>query len=334
MIRDRLNRPLFDLRLSLIDRCNLRCRYCMPEEVFGPDYAFLPKDRLLSPDALERAVRAFVSLGVRKVRLTGGEPLLRPDVVAIVERLARVPGLDDLALTTNGTRLARLARALAAAGLRRVNVSLDALDPVIFRRMSGGRGHPDQVLAGIDAARAAGLGIKVNAVIRRDLNDTEVEPLADHFRRAGITLRFIEYMDTGNAHGWDRRLTVPGDEILRRIGAHHPLEPLPPATLGEVARRHRYIGLSTEAGVITSITQPFCRDCGRARLSAEGKLFTCLFATSGHDLRPWLDDGIPAQNLAEQIRRLWTLRGDRYSELRATQRPPAEEKVEMSYIGG
>ncbi|MCC5808486.1 MAG: GTP 3',8-cyclase MoaA [Opitutales bacterium] len=334
MIRDRLNRPLFDLRLSLIDRCNLRCRYCMPEEVFGPDYAFLPKERLLTPAALERAVRAFVSLGVRKVRLTGGEPLLRPEAVDIVARLARVEGLVDLAMTTNATRLARLAAPLAAAGLRRVNASLDALDPVVFRKMSGGRGHPSRVLEGIDAARAAGLDVKVNTVIRRDLNDSEIEPLADHFRRAGITLRFIEYMDTGNHHGWDHSLTVPAAEILERIGRLHPLEPLPPSAPGEVARRHRYNGLPVEAGVITSITQPFCRDCGRARLSADGRLFTCLFATRGHDLLELLDSRAPVARIAERIREVWGAREDRYSELRASQSEPRDKKVEMSYIGG
>lgn len=335
-VHDRFLRPVRDLRLSVMDRCNFRCPYCMPAEVFGPGHAFLPPNQLLRFDEIERLVRAFVALGVNKLRLTGGEPLLRGDIVEIVRRLAPIPGLDDLALTTNATRLAALAGPLAAAGLQRVNVSLDALNEDIFARMSGGRRGVAMVLAGIDAAEKAGLEVKINAVIRRDVNEGEVLPMARYFRGRALALRFIEFMDVGNENGWDPSLVVPSDEIRRSIEREAALIPVAPAAGGEVARRFRYADGEAEVGFISSVTRPFCGDCVRARVSADGKLFTCLFATEGHDLRRWLGGGVSEEQRIDRLRELWSRRADRYSELRAELRSgkPMASKVEMSYIGG
>ncbi|MBX6378479.1 MAG: GTP 3',8-cyclase MoaA, partial [Clostridia bacterium] len=329
--RDVFGRPLRDLRVSVTDRCNLRCTYCMPKEVFGPGYPFLPRAELLTFEEIARLARIFVDLGVEEIHLTGGEPLLRRDIERLVAMLAQVEGLRDLALTTNGTLLAAKARSLKEAGLRRVTVSLDALDDATFAAMNGVGFPVGQVLAGIEAAIAAGLApVKVNMVVRRGLNDHCVVAMARYFRGTGCVLRFIEYMDVGNSNGWRPDDVVPAAEILRAVEAHWPLEPLEPARFGEVARRYRYRDGQGEIGVIASVTQPFCGTCTRARLSADGKLYTCLFAGEGHDLRARLrageDDGV----IAEFLRSVWGRRTDRYSELRSLQ-PIPRAKVEMSY---
>lgn len=329
--RDRRGRAFRDLRISVTDRCNFRCPYCMPASVFGPGHRFLSGDRLLSFDEIEAVARAAVALGVEKLRLTGGEPLLRPGLEALVERLARIPGVRDLALTTNGTLLARKAEALRRAGLHRVTVSLDALDDATFGAMNGVGAKVAPVLAGIEAARAAGFSpVKVNAVIRRGVNDGAIEGLARFFHRSGDVLRFIEYMDVGSCNGWSRSEVVSGAEIVRRVHAVLPLEPIGRAAPGEVARRYRYRDGGGELGVITSVTRPFCGSCVRARLTADGTLFTCLFATRGHDLRAVLRSG---GSVEEALAGIWRDRDDRYSELRSSLET-VEGKVEMSRVGG
>ena len=330
---DRLGRPLRDLRLSVTDRCNFRCPYCMPREVFGRHHPFLPRAEILTFEEMTRLTRIFRRLGVRKVRLTGGEPLLRHDLPDLVAMLAGVGGLD-LALTTNGTLLAEHAGALAAAGLGRVTVSLDSLDDEVFRRMNDVEFPVTRVLDGIAAAAAAGLApIKINAVVRRGLNDRGLVDLARHFKGSGHILRFIEYMDVGTSNRWRPADLVPGAEIVRRIDAELPLEPIDPAYRGEVARRWRYRDGDGEIGVITSVSQPFCGDCTRARLSAKGELYTCLFAAAGTDLRAPLRDGATDGELEALIGSVWQRRADRYSELRSEETSGAE-RVEMSYIGG
>lgn len=335
-VHDKLQRPLQDLRLSVIDRCNFRCTYCMPAEVFGPDYAFLPHAQLMSVEEMERLVRATVALGVTKLRLTGGEPLLRRDIVDIVRSLAAIQGLEDIALTTNGTRLARMAGDLKAAGLERINVSLDALDPDIFKTMSGGRSGPQSVLGAIDAAAAAGLVVKVNAVIEAGVNESQVLPLARVFRERGICLRFIEFMDTGNTNEWHSKKVIPSSRLRQLISREADLEPVPPAYPGEVARRYRYANSKVEVGFISSVSEPFCGNCVRARVSAEGRLFTCLFASEGTDIRYLLDTSVLHDERVEAFRALWQRRRDRYSELRSALKKRGENrpKVEMSYIGG
>jgi cyclic pyranopterin phosphate synthase len=330
---DQLQRPLRDLRLSVTDRCNFRCTYCLPKEVYGRDHAFLPRAELLTFEELARLTRIFVSLGVEKVRLTGGEPLLRRDLAALVAQLAAIEGLQDLTLTTNGSALAEQAPALRAAGLQRLTVSVDSLDEETFRAMNDTDFPLHRVLRGIDAAKAAGFGpIKINCVVQRGVNDHEVADLARHFSGPGFIVRFIEYMDVGNTNGWRLREVVPASEILERISAEMFLTALPPNYPGEVARRFR-TRAGGEVGVITSVTQPFCGDCTRARLSSDGKLYTCLFAESGFDLRAPLRSGADDATLTEMIRRIWQLRRDRYSEIRATS-PMGKTKVEMARIGG
>jgi len=331
---DRLGRPLHDLRISVTDRCNFRCVYCMPREVFGRDFQFLERAELLTFEEIARLARLFVDAGVRKIRLTGGEPLVRRDLPALVALLAEIPGVEDLTLTTNGSLLARLAAPLAAAGLRRVTVSLDSLDDATFRRMNDVDFPVARVLEGIAAAEGAGLApIKVNMVVRRGLNEDSVLPMARYFRERGLILRFIEYMDVGHTNGWRTEDVVPAAEIVAAIDAELPLEALSPNYPGEVANRWRYRDGGGEIGVIASVTQPFCGACTRARLSAEGLLYTCLFGVRGHDLRGPLRAGASDAELAERIAALWGGRGDRYSELRsaATVGLP---KVEMSHIGG
>jgi GTP 3',8-cyclase len=331
---DRLGRPVADLRVSVTDRCNLRCRYCMPREVFGADHAFLPRSELLSFEELTRVVAVFVGLGVTKVRLTGGEPLLRRDLPELVAALAGLDGLDDLALTTNGVLLPQLAGPLADAGLTRVTVSLDALDDATFRALADTAVPVASVLEGVAAAQAAGLGpVKVNAVLQRGANDDQVERLAGWARDAGATLRFIEFMDVGTTNGWRRDRVVPADEVVERLHARWPLEAVPAARPGEVADRYRYLDGAGEVGVIASVTRPFCRACSRARLSAVGELFTCLFAARGHDLRALLRAGADDAELREAVRQVWRLRDDRASEQRA-QAGLTGPRVEMSYIGG
>ena len=330
---DTLGRPLHDLRISVTDRCNFRCVYCMPKEVFGRDYRFLERRELLTFEEIERIARSVVRHGVRKIRLTGGEPLLRRDLERLVEKLAGIEELD-LTLTTNGALLKQKANALADAGLTRVTVSLDSLDDETFRRMNDVDFPVDRVLEGIDAASEAGLSpVKINVVVKRGMNDADIVPLALHFRGTGHVLRFIEYMDVGHTNGWRMDDVVPAAEIVETIADELPLEPIEPAYRGEVARRYRYADASGEIGIIASVTQPFCRDCTRARLSAEGRLFTCLFAVRGHDLRALVRSGATDEQLDEEIGRIWQKRTDRYSELRSAETVDLP-KVEMSYIGG
>jgi cyclic pyranopterin phosphate synthase len=330
--RDTLGRPLHDLRISITDRCNFRCVYCMPKEVFGRDYEFLPRSELLSFEEITQLARAFVANGVEKIRITGGEPLVRRDVERLIEMLAAIDHLD-LTLTTNGALLPQKAQALADAGLKRVTVSLDSLDDDIFRAMNDVDFPVQQVLDGIEAASAAGLPVKVNVVVKRGLNDDGILDLARHFRATPHTLRFIEYMDVGHTNGWRLDDVVPAAEIVEMINEEFPLEPVDPSYRGEVARRWRYADGAGEVGVIASVTQPFCGDCTRARISADGQLFTCLFAVRGHDLRGLVRSGASAEALITQVADLWTRRNDRYSELR-TAKTVALPKIEMSYIGG
>jgi cyclic pyranopterin phosphate synthase len=333
-VLDTLGRPMRDLRISVTDRCNFRCTYCMPKEIYGVDHAFLPRAEILDFEEIERVVRASVALGVRKVRLTGGEPLVRRNLEALVGMLAAIPGVDDLTLTTNGSLLARRAEALAGAGLHRVTVSLDALDDETFMRMNDVGFPVQRVLDGMAAAQAAGLGpIKINTVIRRGLNEHAILDLAGQFRETDTSVRFIEYMDVGHTNGWRLDDVVPAAEIVARIDARWPLEPVDPDYRGEVAQRYRYRDGAGEIGVISSVTQPFCGDCTRARLSADGRLFTCLFATTGNDLRDLLRSGADDDALAEALRVIWTGRSDRYSELRSLDTVDLP-KVEMSFIGG
>ena len=330
---DTRGRPLHDLRVSVTDRCNFRCVYCMPKDVFGRDYPFLPHDELLTFEEITRLARLFKSQGVAKIRLTGGEPLLRRNVERLVEMLAGIGGLD-LTLTTNGALLARKAQALKDAGLQRVTVSLDALDDRIFRAMNDVDFPVERVLEGIDSAAAVGLApIKVNAVVKRGLNEHEILPLARRFRGSGHILRFIEYMDVGHTNGWRMDEVVPAAEVLRIIGSEFPIEPVDPQYRGEVAERWRYCDGAGEIGVIASVTQAFCRDCTRARLSTDGKVYTCLFGTEGFDLKTRLRSGGSDEELMLAIAAIWRQRADRYSELR-TAATTALPKVEMSYIGG
>ena len=331
-LEDTLHRPLRDLRVSITDRCNFRCVYCMPKEVYGRDYEFMPRRDLLTFEEIARLAHVFAGLGVEKIRLTGGEPLIRRDVERLVEMLAGIPGLD-LTLTTNGAVLAQKARALKDAGLRRITVSLDSLDDEVFRAMNDVDFPVRTVLDGIDAASDAGLPVKVNVVVKRGVNEDAVLPMARHFRDRGHVVRFIEYMDVGHTNGWRLDDVVPAMEILARIDAELPLEPLPPRYPGEVAERYRYRDGGGEVGVIASVTRPFCGACTRARLSADGSLYTCLFATTGHDLRALVRTGAGDDEIAAAIGGIWGARADRYSELRsaATGELP---KIEMSYIGG
>jgi len=336
-LADLFGRPVHDLRVSVTDRCNLRCRYCMPREVFGADFPFLERDELLTFEELELLVRVFVSLGVRKVRLTGGEPLLRRDLPQLVAQLSAIDGLEDLALTSNGVLLPTFAAALADAGLHRVTVSLDALDDETFRAVSDTQLPVQSVLDGITSAVAAGLTpVKVNAVLQRGLNDAQVEDLAGWARDTGATLRFIEFMDVGTTNRWRRDRVVPAAEVVERISARWSIEPVDPTRPGEVAERYRYLDGAGEVGVIASVTRPFCGTCSRARLSAIGELYTCLFAAEGHDLRGVLRSGdaaVLADELRETVSDVWRRRADRASELRATD-GLVGPRVEMSYIGG
>ncbi len=328
---DTYQRPLRDLRISVTDRCNFRCVYCMPKEVFGRGYRFMDRKELLTFEELERLARAFVSAGVEKIRITGGEPLLRRDLERLIEKLAAIDTLD-LTLTTNGALLPQKAKALAEAGLTRITVSLDSLDDTVFRAMNDVDFPVARVLDGIDAAAGAGLPVKVNAVVKRGQNDGELVDLARHFRGAGHTLRFIEFMDVGATNGWRLDDVVPAAEIVSSINAVFPLEPVDPAYRGEVARRWRYLDGAGEIGVIASVTQPFCGDCTRARISAEGRLYTCLFAAAGHDLRSLVRSGAGDPELRRAIEAVWNRRTDRYSEQRTE--GTVLPKVEMSYIGG
>jgi cyclic pyranopterin phosphate synthase len=335
--RDRLHRPLRDLRISVMDRCNFRCPYCMPREQFHDSYRFLKSSQRLSFEEILRLARLFVAQGVRKIRLTGGEPLLRANLADLVGDLTSIAGVEDVALTTNGILLARHAAELKAAGLHRITVSLDSLDPQVFARMSGGFGGVNEVLAGIEAAQRADLTpIKVNAVVQRGVNDHSVLDLVERFRGTGVIVRFIEYMDVGNRNHWDAERVVPSKELVNLIGTRWPIEPLEHNYRGEVARRYAFSDGAGEVGFISSVTQPFCGDCSRARLSSDGALYTCLFAAHGVTLRDPLRAGATDDELSQLIRQLWSDREDRYSELRANLRQASGDhtKVEMYYIGG
>jgi cyclic pyranopterin phosphate synthase len=340
-LNDRLGRPLRDLRISVTDRCNFRCGYCMPRAVFDRDYQFLPQPSLLSFEEITRLARGFAAHGVTKLRLTGGEPLLRKHIEELVEMLTELRSVDgrplELTLTTNGSLLARKAKALKAAGLSRITVSLDALDDAVFRRMNDADFPVADVLAGIDAALACELApIKVNMVVQRGVNDHEVVSMARHFRGSGIVLRFIEYMDVGATNGWRMDQVVPSSQVLDQLQSQWPLEAMTPGTAGETAERWRYRDGRGEIGLISSVTKAFCRECNRARLSTEGKLFTCLFASRGHDLRALLRSGRSDLEIASVLRELWGQRSDRYSELRGAGIPTHsdERRIEMHYIGG
>jgi cyclic pyranopterin phosphate synthase len=334
---DRLGRPLHDLRISVMDRCNFRCPYCMPKEQFHEHYRFLKSQERLSFDEIVRLARLFASLGVRKLRLTGGEPLLRTNLADLVGDLTDVPGIDDIALTTNGVLLGQHAVDLRANGLKRVTVSLDTLDKEVFTRMSGGFGALDQVLGGIDAAIAAGLTpVKINAVIERGLNDHTALDLVERFRGSPVIVRFIEFMDVGNRNQWRPELVVPSAELAARIHERWPMRPISQNYQGEVAQRWRFDDGGGEVGFISSVSQPFCGDCSRARLSSEGKFYTCLFATHGLDLRAPLRAGAGDADILQLIRGVWGSRTDRYSELREQLRGTGSgtKKIEMNYIGG
>ncbi len=355
LLADQLGRPLRDLRISVTDRCNFRCNYCMPKEVFDKDYAYLPHSALLSFEEITRIARLFAAHGVRKIRLTGGEPLLRKNIEVLIEQLAKLRTVDgqplDLTLTTNGSLLARKAKALKAAGLNRVTVSLDGLGDAVFRSMNDVDFPVADVLQGIEAARAAGLGsdvpgggIKVNMVVKRGTNDHEILPMARHFKGSGIVLRFIEYMDVGATNGWRMNEVLPSAELVQRLHAELPLVQLEPSAPGETAERWGFTNAAGEhdlaageIGVISSVTQAFCHDCNRARLSTEGKLYLCLFASQGHDLRSLIRGGASDADMESAIGHIWRARSDRYSELRSVMQPDeggGTRRVEMSYIGG
>ena len=332
--RDRLERPIHDLRISVTDRCNFRCSYCMPAEIYGRDFAFLPRSEVLTFEEVVRLARVFAGLGAEKLRITGGEPTVRHDLPDLVRGLAAVEGTRDLAMTTNGSNLGRLARPLAEAGLRRVSVSLDALEEATFARMNGVHFPVARVLEGIAAAKAAGLEpIKVNTVVRRGVNEDAIVPLARWARDEALVIRFIEFMDVGTTNGWRTEDVVTADEILARVDAVMPLEPVPPTYPGEVADRYRYRNGSGELGVIASVTRPFCDACTRARLSADGHLYLCLFAATGRDLKTPLRAGAGDDQLRELVAAAWTARDDRYSERRSEATVPGR-RVEMFAIGG
>lgn len=332
-ITDTLDRPLRDLRISVTDRCNFRCVYCMPKEIFGPDYKFLPRNQILTFEEITRLSRIFVGHGVRKIRLTGGEPLVRRDLHLLVAMLAEISDLD-LTLTTNGSLLARQAQTLKDSGLKRVTVSLDSLDNAVFKAMNDVDFPVEKVLEGMDAAASAGLGpIKVNMVVKRGANQDSILPMARFFREKGYILRFIEYMDVGHSNGWRTNDVVSAAEIVKIINAEMPVEPIDPNYRGEVASRWRYKDGSGEIGMVASVTQAFCRDCNRARLSAEGELYTCLFAVKGHDLRPLIRGSATDDEISQAVAQLWGKRTDRYSEIRS-ENTLSLPKVEMSHIGG
>jgi cyclic pyranopterin phosphate synthase len=334
IVRDRLQRPLRDLRISVMDRCNFRCPYCMPEDKYHKDFQFLKSSERLSFEEILRLAQIFAGVGVKKLRITGGEPLLRPNLADLVGDLSRVEGIDDVALTTNGVLLAQHAAALKAAGLARVTVSLDSLDDAVFLAMNGGRGNKDRVLEGIREAIQAGLTpLKINTVVIRGVNDRTVLDLVEHFRGTGVIVRFIEYMDVGTINHWQRTDTVPSRDLVRMIAARWPIRPVDSNYHGEVASRYAFEDGQGEIGFISSVTEPFCGSCTRARLSSDGQLFTCLFASRGIDLKGPLRAGASDEELRALIASVWSGREDRYSELRAALKP-GSDKVEMYYIGG
>lgn len=335
-ITDKFGRPIRDLRISVTDRCNFRCSYCMPKEIFGDDYVFLPKDELLSFEEIERLARLFAKLGVKKLRLTGGEPLMRRNLPDLVGRLMAIEGIEDIGLTTNAVMLGQYAEPLYNAGLRRLNISLDALDPELFGEMNGRGIKPSLILKNIDKAHNLGFEIKMNMVVKKGTNEQEILPMAQHFKDRGITLRYIEFMDVGNDNGWSFEKVVTKKDILERLQAVHELEAVEEEYYGEVAKRWRYKDNGAEVGFITSVSESFCSTCTRARLSSEGKLFTCLFATSGFDVRAMIRDGATDEELAAAVTGVWENRSDRYSDERTEQTVKNRQgkKINMSYIGG
>ncbi|MCJ2146655.1 GTP 3',8-cyclase MoaA [Bacillus sp. B19-2] len=334
-VLDQKSRPLRDLRISVTDRCNLRCTYCMPAEIFGQDYPFLPKGELLSFEELERLAKLFVhQFGVEKIRLTGGEPLMRKDMPELVGKLAGIKGIRDIAMTTNGVLLPVYADKLKKAGLKRVTVSLDSLDDERFKAINGRGVSVSKVLAGIEAAKEAGLGVKINMVVQKGVNEKDILPMARYFKEKGHILRFIEFMDVGNTNEWNRQSVVTKADIIRIINEDMPVEPIDPNYKGEVAKRYGYLDGSGEIGFISSVSDAFCSTCNRARLSAKGELFTCLFASSGFDLRTLIRSGQTDQELATAIGTVWRNRDDQYSLDRALAKAAPRKKVEMSYIGG
>jgi len=335
LVTDQMKRPVQDLRISVTDRCNLRCPYCMPAEIFGERYEFLNREELLTFDEIERITNIFVKLGVTKVRLTGGEPLLRANIGDLITALANIKGIDDLTLTTNGFLLAQNAQALKDAGLQRITVSLDSLDDATFAQMNGREYTTTRVLEGIAAAEKAGLSpIKINVVVQKGINEHTILDIARHFKGTGHIVRFIEYMDVGNLNGWDLSQVMPSQEIITLINSEMPLEPDSPNYIGEVAKRYQYVDGTGEIGVISSVSNPFCGDCSRVRLSADGQMFTCLFASRGTDLRTVIRDASSEASLIEKVASTWRIRTDRYSEERSSLTKPLEEKVEMYKIGG
>ncbi|AOY16868.1 cyclic pyranopterin phosphate synthase [Bacillus sp. ABP14] len=332
---DKLQRPLKDLRISVTDRCNFRCRYCMPEEIFGPDYSFLSNDKILSFDEIERITRIFVSLGVRKLRITGGEPLLRRGLPQLIERLNKIDGVEDIGLTTNGSLLKKFAPDLYKAGLSRVTVSLDSLEEERFFYLNGNRSKVQRVLEGIQAAAEVGMKIKINMVVQKGKNEQDILQMAQYFKENKHILRFIEYMDVGNYNGWDLKEVVSKQEIVDTIHQVMPLERIEANYAGEVATRYRYIGSDEEIGIISSVTDSFCSSCTRARISAEGKLYTCLFASKGNDLRELLRSDYTDEEITDVVRDIWNNREDRYSDERlSNSNKKAMPKIEMSHIGG
>ncbi|WP_413302087.1 GTP 3',8-cyclase MoaA [Bacillus sp. 1P10SD] len=334
IIKDKFNRPLRDLRISVIDRCNFRCQYCMPADQFGPDFEFLPKTALLTYEEIERLAKIFVSLGVEKIRLTGGEPLLRRDMPILVEKLSAIEGLSDIGLTTNGVLLPKLAMDLKKAGLKRVNVSLDTLNDELFGEINGRGVGTGPVLEGIEAAKQAGLGVKINMVVKKGLNDSEIIPMAEYCKNNGLELRYIEFMDVGSTNGWKMDDVVTKKEMYYLLKEHFELEAVDPAYFGEVAKLYRYKDTNGNVGFITSVSESFCSSCTRSRLSANGQIFTCLFNGNGHDIRNFMRNGASDEEIRNRVTAIWNGREDRYSDERTAETTKNRKKIEMSYIGG
>lgn len=333
-IVDQLGRPIRDLRISVTDRCNFRCTYCMPKEIFGDDFLFLAKDELLSFEEMERLARIFAKLGVKKLRLTGGEPLMRRNLPELIQKLHDIEGIEDIGLTTNAVLLGQYAQPLYDAGLRRLNISLDALDPELFGRINGRGISPELVLKNIQKAQDIGFTIKVNMVVQKGVNESEILPMARYFKERNITLRYIEFMDVGNDNGWSFEKVVTKKEIHDMLAAEFDMEPAEEEYYGEVAKRYRYTGTEAQVGFITSVSESFCSTCTRSRLSSEGKLYTCLFASDGFDLRELIRSGKTDDELFEEIANVWRGRKDRYSDERTEQTVKNRKKINMNYIGG
>ncbi|MGD6941322.1 GTP 3',8-cyclase MoaA [Cytobacillus gottheilii] len=334
IIKDQLKRPLRDLRISVIDRCNFRCTYCMPADIFGPDFAFLPRSELLTYEEIDRLARIFVDLGVEKIRLTGGEPLMRKDLPVLVGMLSKIEGLNDIGLTTNAVLLPKYAESLKNAGLKRVNISLDSLKDELFGEINGRGVGIKPVLKGITSAKEAGLGVKINMVVKKGLNDEEIVPMAKFCKEEGLQLRFIEYMDVGSTNGWKMDDVVTKQEIYNLLSEHFLLDPVDPDYFGEVAKRYRYKDKNVDVGFITSVSESFCSSCTRSRLSANGQIFTCLFNGNGHDLKEFMRAGASDEEIRQRIISIWDGRKDRYSDERTAETAANRKKIEMSYIGG